>query len=513
MIDTLRGAVWAGKMSAWAVGIVLDGAAAAVATGGVTRPGGPPVERDTPFCIGSVSKLLTAITCLRLHETGVLELDTPVVEIVPDLHFEDERGSSVTTSHLLSHCSGLPAAGRDWGPQSEDALARFAREDLATHQFHADPGTVGRYSSSAFSLSGMILESLAHRPFAEVVAREVLAPAGMGHTRWPGGSPPDGLVWPVERDGESFAPAARLADNPSGYPGGFLLAPIDDLIRLALTLLTEELLTTESQESMTAAHMSRHIDQAPSVLARASAGFGLGCFTGNWNGQPIFRHDGMQQSFNCSFDLFPESESAFILLTNGMEEGTFNDILALGFEAAGGQTPDALPLTLVPYDSGSPLRATGTFVDADSGRLVELEGEDSQLVMTEGAVTEELAHVGGSRYLGYESQSPVWIPPEADPIPYLTIWGTPFFRTHLEAWPAGDGSHFTGGYVDSFWPDRSTDIDVTFQDGEWVVSRDGREASGRPLAPRRLATEHGLVDFSPDGSSLRLGRATRFVRS
>ena len=58
------------------------------------------------------------------------------MDYLPGYSFSDEAyGRLVTTRHLLSHTSGLPMAGKDWGPRDPHALKRYVWEELAHHRF------------------------------------------------------------------------------------------------------------------------------------------------------------------------------------------------------------------------------------------------------------------------------------------------------------------------------------------------------------------------------------------
>lgn len=67
---------------------------------------GAPITRDTLFDLASLTKpLATTLAVMLLIQRSMLELDQPVVSILP--HFRDPKMSQVTARHLLGHCSGL----------------------------------------------------------------------------------------------------------------------------------------------------------------------------------------------------------------------------------------------------------------------------------------------------------------------------------------------------------------------------------------------------------------------
>jgi CubicO group peptidase (beta-lactamase class C family) len=509
--EKLAAAVREERVLAGAVGLIAGGRVAGRAATGVTRPRGPEVGVDTLFGVGSITKLLTGLAAVRLAECGVLRLDVPVVELVPGLTFDDDaKGSRVTLRHVLTHSSGLPAAGRDWGPQAEGSLRRFAEEDLARHRFHATPGVVPCYSSTAFSLSGVVMEAATGRRFVDVLSDEVLDPSGMTRAGYPGRVADADMAWPHSRSDDGWTPEPRLADNPAGYPAGFLLGSVADLVNLANWILGEATLA----EALTRVVVPRRVDHAPYPLARASAGFGIGCFTGEWNGRQVVRHGGMQQTFNCSLDVFPEIGGAVALITNGAGDDAFSELLLSCYEAIAG------PGTANPGKTRSamvanPTRHVGSYLDVNSGRIVDIRHERGGLFYCEDDLVVPLVPFGEGRHLAATADAyiPAWFPPGDEEVPFLVIWGTPFLRTELGAWKLSrDSERFDGLYRDSFWPDRSTDLDVRHHEGRWRVTAEGDASEGRAIGPHLVASDHGLLRFWPDAQTLQLGNATLYRR-
>ena len=90
-----------------AVGVWVDGQEV-YACHGVTSVDNPlPVDRDTLFLLGSVTKTYTATALMRLVAEGRVELDAPVRRYVPELVLADERAAAeVTVLNLLNHTVG-----------------------------------------------------------------------------------------------------------------------------------------------------------------------------------------------------------------------------------------------------------------------------------------------------------------------------------------------------------------------------------------------------------------------
>lgn len=66
------------------------------------------IRADELFQIGSISKSFVAVCLLQLHREGRLDLHKPVKHYLPWLKVESKY-APITTHHLLTHTSGLPA--------------------------------------------------------------------------------------------------------------------------------------------------------------------------------------------------------------------------------------------------------------------------------------------------------------------------------------------------------------------------------------------------------------------
>src|SRR6266568_4898943 len=90
-----------------AVGVWADGQEI-YACHGVTSVDNPlPVDRDTLYVLGSVTKTYTATALMRLVAEGRVELEAPVRRYIPELVLADERAAAeITVLHLLNHTAG-----------------------------------------------------------------------------------------------------------------------------------------------------------------------------------------------------------------------------------------------------------------------------------------------------------------------------------------------------------------------------------------------------------------------
>jgi CubicO group peptidase (beta-lactamase class C family) len=203
----LAGFVDTGELAGAAVIVWRDGAAvSACAVGRRDLQSGRPVERDTIFRIASMTKPVTAVAALMLHDEGRFDLDDPIAACAPELaHLRvlrdpegpidetDAAARPITFRDLLTHRSGLTypefhrgpigrALGEALGPTIDNPLTPDEWiERLATMPLIDQPGAQFHYGVSS-DLLGFLIARLEGAPLGEVLARRVFAPLNMRDT-------------------------------------------------------------------------------------------------------------------------------------------------------------------------------------------------------------------------------------------------------------------------------------------------------------------------------------------
>src|SRR5690606_12585613 len=117
-----------------------------------------PVEPDTRFQVGSISKSFTALALMQLADSGRFDPQRPVSAYLP-WFTPANRFAPITGHHLLTHTSGLPA-DRDDVPSSR-AQAYLVRERTVA----TPPGTHWAYSNIGYQVLGALLEILTQQRY------------------------------------------------------------------------------------------------------------------------------------------------------------------------------------------------------------------------------------------------------------------------------------------------------------------------------------------------------------
>lgn len=261
------------------------------------------MQADTLSRIGSVTKTVTAVLLLRLVEAGVVRLDDPVVQYLPE--FEHVHGNwtrAVTLRQLASHTSGLPVEGRDSlgavGP-FEQWRANALRSLARAHQVWR-PGRRFRYSNLGTVALGLALERAAGEPYVNLVAERVLAPLGMHRTTF--------FVPSGQRLAPNLALSEHGADGHDGrgnrVPAGGLYSTVQDLGRLAAALYGDAPKGFLSADSL----------RTLGTPALADSRYGLGIRVGRLAGRRTLMHAGGIPGYRAALLVAPDEKMGVVVL-------------------------------------------------------------------------------------------------------------------------------------------------------------------------------------------------------
>jgi CubicO group peptidase (beta-lactamase class C family) len=217
-----------------AYGIVAGGALAHEGGVGQGWLGGPPPGADTVFRIASMTKSFTASALLALRDAGLLRLDDPVTDFVPELRGQPgvtDDSPAISLRHLLTMTAGFPTDD-PWGdrqqgtplPEFAAILARGVRSAWA-------PGTRFEYSNLGYAVLGRVISAVAQADYPDFVRARVLDPLQMTRTGFEAAEfDAGGLARGYARGAEGWT---ELTPDPLGAfaPMGGVFSSVRDLAR------------------------------------------------------------------------------------------------------------------------------------------------------------------------------------------------------------------------------------------------------------------------------------------
>jgi CubicO group peptidase (beta-lactamase class C family) len=279
-----------------------------------------PVDTDTLFEAGSVSKTVFAYAVMKLCEKGILDLDRPLTTYVSERWIEgDPRFSQITARHVLSHTSGL----QNWRSKEEPLRIDFT------------PGSRWQYSGEGYSYLQLVVAHLTGRVNTQscetlfdgltVCATEIddylktnlLRPFGMVSSGYVwqtpsqhAAAPHDQNGTPTNRPGATSITAARY-----GAAGG-LSTTAAEYARFLI-----EVLDPKPPDAFRLARTSRDEMLRPHVKADGATSWALGWQILHQTNGNLLSHGGDNPGFKSFVLASPERKSGYVILTNGDNGG------------------------------------------------------------------------------------------------------------------------------------------------------------------------------------------------
>ena len=341
-----------------AVAVLKDGEVIDFAAGVLSTSTRVEATPDSVFQIGSITKVWTTTLVMQLVDDGLLDIDAPIRDYLPEFQLADEASAAaITTRQLLSHSGGFEGDVFTDTGRGDDAIEKYVAAITDLPQLFA-PGELFSYNNAAFSVLGRLVEVLRGKSWEAALLEHIAGPLGLTHVApsayeailfraavghmGPGedGVPTPAPVWALVRSNE---------------PAGSMLAMRPrDLVAFAKMHLDGGVAadgTRVLSAASVAAMQEKQID-LPRLTGMGDA-WGLG-----WeiivDGEPtVIGHDGGTIGQSAFLRVIPEAGLAVALLTNGGDvTGLFDDVVkrivkdVAGIELHANPTPPTEPFAV-----------------------------------------------------------------------------------------------------------------------------------------------------------------------
>ena len=341
-----------------------------------------PMQEDSIFDIGSVSKQFTAAAIMLLRRDGLLDLEDEITKFFPEIPFK-----GITIRHLLTHTGGLPdcfawiirTAKTEHTIPDNGVVLRFLTESGKTPDFA--PGEQWAYSNTGYALLAEIAAKVSGIPFAELLQKKLFEPAGMTSTRLCHRIR-DGLAIENLAEGLCYENGGWVAAQDSAWKDvvvsldgsegdGFVKSNIFDMLAWDRALRNDTILTKEEQAMMyTPARLNN------GEIGGGGYGFGWGIFDQEGLAR-IAWHEGNLPGYLSWYGHFLDTDRVLAVLCSrdGFDaraiEGFFNGMLtiALGYEGQPVQLTEEMA-TVDPDRSGWE-SFCGAYETKGTGYLIE----------------------------------------------------------------------------------------------------------------------------------------------
>lgn len=313
-----------------------------------------PTTSDTVYGIGSVTKSFIVAGLAKLVEEEKLAWDTPVRDILPEFGQEDAYiAETLTIADILSHRSGLAGFGDMNLAFQGDGDMLLPKESLFSivKQFKQlfPIRTNWSYFVWGYALAGAIIEKVTNQSVSSFISETIFEPLSLNSTTFdPSSVDPAKFAEPYSglEDGTPYhLRKIQVFKDTFFEASGGIYSNLDDMMSWSRVMLdtihavpgTQGLVVKQIQEIL-----SNHIAIENPSLRERSYGYGwirtqlpgavglIGDNSGLWDiedspvlgtlDQPLFMiyHQGSTVGYYTFIALFPDSNSAVVVLTNSI---------------------------------------------------------------------------------------------------------------------------------------------------------------------------------------------------
>lgn len=374
-----------------------------------------PATADTIYRVGSISKLFTDLTVMRLVERGQLELDAPVHSYLPEfLPMESAPSTDVadaaaspresaegsdslatrrpTLRQLMTHRSGLvrePPVGNyfDASEPSLEATVRSLNETALVYP----PGSKTKYSNAAVAVLGAVLEQQLDQPFTSQVRASILEPLGMEQSSFeltPTVQAGMASGWMHTYDRRRFqAPEFLLGTGPAGN----MYSSAHDLAKFLSWVFDQE--ATPDREIVSPETFRQMITPEQEADGKPQS-FGIGFQVQQFDGYQKIGHGGAVYGFSTQLEALPERQLGVVAMSsldgsNAVVERIAHYALRLLLAVQDQQPlPEYVKTTRLTKDRAREL--VGRYENSESGKWVEVEELDGRAWLRNGTFRSEL---------------------------------------------------------------------------------------------------------------------------
>ncbi|MGQ0628477.1 MAG: serine hydrolase domain-containing protein [Phycisphaerales bacterium] len=298
------------------------------------------VTLTDPWHLGSCTKSMTATLAAVMVERGEIAWETTIAEVFAPRGVKvHESFAKATLAQLCTNRAGVPHgldAGGLWsklweakGTPVEQRRALLV--GVVGRKAEYAPGTKNVYSNGGFAIAGHMLETVAGKPYEDLMQEHLFAPLGITSAHW--GAPgkpgtldaPRGhskLGAPIEPD--PARPSGSGSDNPIAIsPAGRLALSITDWGRYVAAHLRGDRRNPARSEPLLKAGSFEKLHTPPDRLSDYA--FGWATPERDWAGpagnRTVLTHGGSNTMWFAVVWIAPARDMAIIACCNKAEKG------------------------------------------------------------------------------------------------------------------------------------------------------------------------------------------------
>lgn len=267
-----------------------------------------PLSVDAVFQIASVSKQFTAAAILLLKQNGLLSLEDPIQNFIPDFPYK-----GITIKHLLTHHSGLfnytYFCDKVWNRNKiidNQTVIRLINDQKPAP--YLPPGRQYDYSNTGYILLAAIVEDVSKLSFEDFMSQHIFQPCKMTNTYvYNHGNP---IINPHAVEGYNYGRrkvGKTYLDGVVGDKGVY--STVKDLYRWNRVLFGDSLLKQE---------VLKEAFEPAFPVKKKKDNYGFGWRIKNYNRDKVVWHSGWWEGYKSIFIRNLKDETVIIVLTNSL---------------------------------------------------------------------------------------------------------------------------------------------------------------------------------------------------
>ncbi|MDK8180515.1 beta-lactamase family protein [Paenibacillus sp. UMB4589-SE434] len=276
-----------------------------------------PVDKDTVFQIGSVTKQFTALAAMQMVDKGKIDLRGDIQKYLGGLKIPNTTGKKLTMYDLLTYSTGFEKPDIASYYSTEYVNKEYPIKDfLKTHMTTVvrPPGETYVYDNFGFLIAGYAVENASGMPYSKYMEKNIFNPLGMTSTSVRNTPELVGrMAAHYSLKGERIPMDGTM---PTEKPEGGMISTADDMAKYLLMHLNKgkydgkEIVSQKSIEQM---HTYQYF--ADKTVPITTIGF-EGYFPEMMNGQHVIIKGGNVTGHSSLIVILPEKNAAFYMTNN-----------------------------------------------------------------------------------------------------------------------------------------------------------------------------------------------------
>ena len=314
--------------------------------GFANKVGKEPVTEETYFKLASVSKLVTAVSVMKLVENSQLDLDQDIGEILGDPAYHAANPNypkiALTSRMLMTHTAAInDSAGAFAGMKPLNATLNPKENKKKSGFLKVKPGTEYKYSNYGAGIMGCIIEAVTEKRLSDAARDLIFDPMGIDAAYDPHLlQDPEKIVSTYNADGSgNITRSYRLKqkyreeidldkDYADSYGGVWIRG--EDLCRIGIMLCDMGVIDGRRiLEEDTVREMLSSQQGKGGITVDSPYGLNVERVTNLLRGKMLYGHQGMANGVLCNLYFDPETRFVFALLTNGTNVKAKEDRICL----------------------------------------------------------------------------------------------------------------------------------------------------------------------------------------